>query len=670
MANVIQDGKSNFGRFILSYATTTFAAILTICLFLGQASAAVNVLTNPGFESGTTGWSGLGCSFTTTTAVYRSGSRSGYATGRNATWNGIQQSLMGKMEVGKTYNVSGWMMLENAPSGSDQIKVTIKKTDSSGTNYTPVNQSTGYNGQWVQLFGQYTLTVSGTLMALDIYFELPAVDVNYYLDDVNVAETGDWKQEANARIEQIRKRDAQITVVNSQGQPISDINVQIDQVKHRFAFGSCINGRVLSDANYAQFFNDHFEWAVMENESKWYSNEYTQGNVTYATADGIYDWCSVRGITMRGHCIYWEVEQNVQDWIKNLSYAPLPATSALRTAVENRMNSAVNHFKGKFVHWDVDNEMLHGSFYKDRLGDSIHTWMFQAAHEIDPNCKLFVNDYSVVSGNETETYKTQIQNLLDDGAPVQGIGAQCHMGGSSIDTFTVYSRLDSLAQLGLPIWCTEYDFAAADVNVRAEGLERFYRTAFSHPAVEGILMWGFWQNSHWRADSYIVNADWSLNQAGIRFESLLNEWTTQDTNTTDSSGNVNFRGFHGTYEVTLTISGSSPEVRTIELEPGETPAEFTLTLNTPGDCDEVQFLGFRLNSDINGDCFVDYEDLDIIASHWLLSGCGGIENCYGADFEPDNNVDFADFGTFGLQWTQCNDPLDPSCTTNWNGPGN
>ncbi len=645
---------------------SNFAVISILCLIFGQASAAENLLTNPGFESGIYGWSNMGCTLTAPTNVSRSGTRSGYATKRTATWNGIAQSLkINKMVAGKTYNVSGWIRLENAPGGSNPIAITISKTDDSGTSYTHLVSSTGYNGQWVQLAGHYTLSVSGTLAALDMYFEYPAADVNYYLDDVNVSEAGDWKQEANARIEQIRKRDALITVVNHQGQPVSDVNVQIEQVKHRFAFGSCINGRVLSDANYAQFFNDHFEWAVMENESKWYSNEPSQGNVNYTTADGIYNWCNARGITMRGHCIYWEVQNNVQTWVQNLSYAPLPATSALRTVVENRMNSAVNHFKGKFVHWDVDNEMLHGSFYKDRLGDSIHTWMFQAANAIDPNCKLFVNDYSVVSGDETEAYKTQISGLIANGAPVQGIGAQCHMSGDSLDPLTIYGRLDSLAQLGLPIWCTEYDFAAADFNTRADGLEMFYRTAFSHPTVEGILMWGFWQNSHWRADAYIVNADWSLNQAGIRFESLIDEWTTHDANTTDSVGNVNFRGFHGTYEVTLTIPGSAPQVRTIELEPGETPAEFTLTLNAPGNCAEVQFLGYSLNSDINGDCYVDFEDLDIIANYWLHTSCGGIDNCDGADFEPDNNVDFADFGIFGLQWANCNDPLNPACAANW-----
>lgn len=644
-----------------------FAVLFVIlCAAFSQALADENLVTNPGFESGTTGWTGLGCTFTTSTVVYRSGSRSGYASGRTNTWNGIQQSLLGKMQDGYTYNVSGWMMLEGATS--DSISVTIKKTDGSGTSYTHVCDTTGYNDRWTLLSGQYTLNVTGTLTVLDVYFESPAAGVNYYLDDVNVAEEGEWRTQANERIEQIRKRDARITVVNPSGYPISDVNVQIQQTKRRFAFGSCINYRVLSDVNYANFFKDHFEWAVMENESKWYSNEYTQGDVDYNTADGIYNWCNANGITMRGHCIYWEVQNNVQTWIQNLLYAPLPATSELRTAVESRMDSVVNHFKGKFVHWDVDNEMLHGSFYKDRLGADIHPWMFQAAQAIDPNCKLFVNDYSVVAGNETEAYKTQIQNLLNADAPVQGIGAQCHFSGDTIDIATVYYRFSSLAELGLPIWCTEFDFAAADANVRAENLERFYRTAFSHSAVEGILMWGFWENSHWRTNAHIVDADWTLNEAGIRYESLMNEWTTSDANTTDSAGEANFRGFHGDYEITLTIDGVTTEVKTIKLEPGETTAEFTLVMDTlgePGDCYYVGRFGYTQPWDLNADCYIDYADLETITDYWLRTDCGLFNDCDGGDFEPDGDVDFADFGDFGLRWLECNDPENPDCTPNW-----
>ena len=85
-------------------------------------------------------------------------------------------------------------------------------------------------------------------------------------------------------------------------------------------------------------------------------------------------------------------------------------------------------------------------------------------------------------------------------------------------------------------------------------------------------------------------------------------------------------------------------------------------------CAEVKAAGHRLTSDIagDGDCYVNYEDLAVIIDYWpTTSGCGGMSNCDGADFEPDGDVDFVDFRTFALQWAQCNDPEDPSCTYSW-----
>jgi endo-1,4-beta-xylanase len=76
-------------------------------------------------------------------------------------------------------------------------------------------------------------------------------------------------------------------------------------------------------------------------------------------------------------------------------------------------------------------------------------------------------------------------------------------------------------------------------------------------------MWGFWQDSHWRENCYIVNSDWSLNAAGHRYEALMNEWTTDDSAVTDDNGNADFRGFYGTYAVVLTPADGNSEVHTI-----------------------------------------------------------------------------------------------------------
>ncbi|MGA2916504.1 MAG: carbohydrate binding domain-containing protein [Sedimentisphaerales bacterium] len=62
-----------------------FCIFLIFAATLSSCYGDTNLLTNPGFESGTTGWSGFGCSFTTSTTIYHSGTKSGYAYGRTAT---------------------------------------------------------------------------------------------------------------------------------------------------------------------------------------------------------------------------------------------------------------------------------------------------------------------------------------------------------------------------------------------------------------------------------------------------------------------------------------------------------------------------------------------------------------------------------------------------------
>jgi hypothetical protein len=72
--------------------------------------------------------------------------------------------------------------------------------------------------------------------------------------------------------------------------------------------------------------------------------------------------------------------------------------------------------------------------------------------------------------------------------------------------------------------------------------------------------------------------------------------------------------------------------------------------------------GNHLDSDLNYDCYVDLEDLDVIVEQWLNDDCAENNNCGGADFAPtDGDVDFVDFSNFALQWLYCNDPQDPNC---------
>jgi hypothetical protein len=202
--------------------------------------------------------------------------------------------------------------------------------------------------------------------------------------------------------------------------------------------------------------------------------------------------------------------------------------------------------------------------------------MFTRAAQVNPLPTLFVNDYNVVASNETGAYVDQINGLLNAGAPIGGIGAQGHFYGA-VQPWLVLERLDQLAQIGLPIWITELDVGSPDPVVRADRLEEAMRACFSHPGVEGILLWGFWEGRHWRgAESALVDLNWTINPAGQRLLDLLDEWTTEVDLTTDSTGRATFRGFHGTYQAILTLPDGTTDERVFDLPAGEGLHEITL----------------------------------------------------------------------------------------------
>jgi glucuronoarabinoxylan endo-1,4-beta-xylanase len=154
-------------------------------LFLSSALVYgdTNILVNPGFENGTEGWEGRSCPIEAVKSPVHSGSGSAKAFRRNANWQGIKQSVFDKMMNGKTYKISGWVRLENAASAP--VTLSIEQQDDSGIRYPNVASAIATDSNWVELSGNFTLDVNGTLSVLDVYFEGPDPNVNFYVDDAN-----------------------------------------------------------------------------------------------------------------------------------------------------------------------------------------------------------------------------------------------------------------------------------------------------------------------------------------------------------------------------------------------------------------------------------------------------------------------------------------------------
>ena len=403
---------------------------------------------------------------------------------------------------------------------------------------------------------------------------------------------GDWKQKADDRIERHRKGDFVVRI----GAEPAGTAVSARLVRHHFRFGMCIGGDPASagpdQQRYFRFIAENFNTLVCENDMKWYATERQRGQVNYDRADALMAFAEKHEMAMRGHCLFWSKPKFVQPWVQELDDA------ALRVHVESRLESVVKRYKGRLIAWDVNNEMLDGSFFKDRLGDDIRAWMFRRARELDPHVPLHVNEYGILGSDEkTGQYIDLIRSLQDRGA-VGGIGVQEHAaerfvpvrgpataeafderkGGDVLVPDEVWGRLDRLAELRLPIHLTEISSKTPDPLRRADTLEMLFRVGFAHPSVEAILLWGFWEKRHWLGpEAALVDAQWNLLPAGQRVLDLMHrEWTTHAQARTDARGTIRFRGFFGRYELELTRPDGTKRRAVVELRPGALEADAVL----------------------------------------------------------------------------------------------
>jgi endo-1,4-beta-xylanase len=143
-----------------------------------------NLVTNPGFETGTNGWYTWSGTLSATTAQAHSGTQSGVVTDRTATWNGPVYSLLSAVTPGATYAATAWARVDGA--ASDSVDITLKITCAGAPDlYEQIASATATDASWVQLNGTFTVPLC-QLTDFEIYLEGPAAGEDLYVDDVSV----------------------------------------------------------------------------------------------------------------------------------------------------------------------------------------------------------------------------------------------------------------------------------------------------------------------------------------------------------------------------------------------------------------------------------------------------------------------------------------------------
>jgi GH35 family endo-1,4-beta-xylanase len=380
-----------------------------------------------------------------------------------------------------------------------------------------------------------------------------------------------WREAAEARIERIRKAEFVVRVEDSGGKPAPGVPVRIRMVRHAFGWGTAVAARQLLGAGedadrYRRALLENFNMAVLENDLKW--PQWEQNRT--AALDAL-KWLHANGISrVRGHTLVWPGWRWLPKDIKELAGDP----AALRKRVLDHIRDEVSATRGLLEDWDVVNEPYTNHDLMDIVGREEMVAWYQAAREYDPKPTLFLNDFNIIEAGgrdaaHQEHFYGTIRFLLDRGAPLGGIGIQGHFREPTPPE-KILEILDRFAEFNLPIRITEFDFDTQDEQLQADFTRDFLTAIFSHPRVDALLMWGFWEARHWRPAGAMLRKDWSEKPNYRVWRELVHgRWRTETEAATGQDGVVQTRAFRGEYEIRAggkTVQASCPGVVRIRLD--------------------------------------------------------------------------------------------------------
>jgi len=402
-----------------------------------------------------------------------------------------------------------------------------------------------------------------------------------------------WREAARERIDKIRKGGLRVLVKTAAGEPVSDAAVSVQMTRHAFPFGTAA---VVTGGNGQRFGHAYgrYYWFTPEDDQAydyWLRRWFTK--VTPETALMTNGWVgqwphlgrevAINGVNryietgfdVRGHILVWPA------W----KYFRLPGIEqakgkpeVLGPMVINHILDEVSAFKDNIFEWTLLNEPFAHHDLMDVLGREAMVDWFKAGRQASPNAKLYINDYAILSGGgmdlgHQDHYAETIQFLIDRGAPLDGIGLQGHFGDDVTPPDKVYEILNRFAAFGRALQITEFDINSLDRALQADYTRDFMTIVFSHPAVCGFSLWGFWEQAHWRPDAALIDKDWKLKPNGEAFEKLVRgEWWTQEERKTGADGACAVRGFLGDYQVTVQ-HGAERRAYEVQLPPGGTTFE-------------------------------------------------------------------------------------------------
>ncbi len=253
-----------------------------------------------------------------------------------------------------------------------------------------------------------------------------------------------------------------------------------------FLIGAALNPEQFygRDSLGAALVRQQFNSITPENVMKWEVIHPEPDRYDFTDADRYVDFGEENGMFVVGHTLVWHSQ--TPHWVFENEDGSPASRDTLIARMEDHIRTVVGRYKGRVKGWDVVNEALNedGSLrdspWRRIIGDDFLSRAFRLVHEVDPDAELYYNDYSLANADKAKGAARIVQNMLDEGLTVTGIGMQGHYKMDWPTAAEVDSSITLFRNLGVNVMFTELDIdllpratqnTGADVSMSADAWE-------------------------------------------------------------------------------------------------------------------------------------------------------------------------------------------------------
>jgi endo-1,4-beta-xylanase len=185
---------------------------------------------------------------------------------------------------------------------------------------------------------------------------------------------------------------------------------------------------------------------------------------------------------------------------------------------------------------------------------------------------LFVNE-DTFKPDRTDGFEKHIKHMISKGVTPDGCGFQSHYHDYDIPSVEgIWQTWNRFAPMVKLLTVTEYDFQTLDDALHADHMRDLLTLSFSHPQMTGFVIWGFWENRHWKPTAAMFKADWTERPAVKVWRDLVKtKWWTNADLITDADGKAGVDGYFGWYDITIAHNGKTKATELRHASKGSRP---------------------------------------------------------------------------------------------------